>query len=250
MNPNGFPDFTTHHHDLPATAETPGAAPSSAAVSAATHADLAAIVLGAQSLGAVLRRIAELAVQTIPGADEASVTLIERHRPKTVAFSGRLAATLDERQYETGFGPCLDAAATGQIILLDTHDEQANYPDFSRQARRHGIDHVLSVGMPTLQQTCGALNIYGRKPAAFDDDAVTLAKSFARYAAVALPNAYTYRWAVVLDWHTQEAMDSRAVIEQAKGIIMAEQRCSPDEAFAVLTRISQDSNRKVRDVAA
>ena len=95
-----------------------------------------------------------------------------------------------------------------------------------------------------------ALNIYGRRPAAFDDDAVMLAQTFAGYAAVALANAYAYHNTADLARHLQAAMDSRAVIEQAKGIIMAEQRCGPDEAFAFLTAVSQNTNRKVRDVAA
>src|SRR4051794_29713329 len=76
----------------------------------AAYAELAKIVLGEQPLGAVMHRIAVLAAQTIPGADDVSVTLIERGRARTVSFSGTLAAALDERQYEDGFGPCMDAA--------------------------------------------------------------------------------------------------------------------------------------------
>jgi AmiR/NasT family two-component response regulator len=96
----------------------------------------------------------------------------------------------------------------------------------------------------------GALNIYGQEPAAFDDDTVLLAQTFAGYAAVALANAHLYHSTASLAQHMQAAMESRAVIEQAKGIIIGERRCTADEAFAVLTKVSQDSNRKVRDVAA
>src|SRR3954451_23938113 len=91
--------------------------------SPAAYAELSAIMLESQPLGAVLRRIAELAVKTIPDIDDASVTLIDRGQPRTVAFCGPLAASLDERQYEAGFGPCLDAARHGQTLLLDTWQE-------------------------------------------------------------------------------------------------------------------------------
>jgi AmiR/NasT family two-component response regulator len=77
-----------------------------------------------------------------------------------------------------------------------------------------------------------------------------LAQTFAGHAAVALANAYLYHSTAELARHLQTAMDSRAVIEQAKGIVMAERRCGPDEAFAFLTAVSQETNRKVRDVAA
>jgi AmiR/NasT family two-component response regulator len=96
----------------------------------------------------------------------------------------------------------------------------------------------------------GALNLYGVQDRAFDDRAVLLAETFAGYAAVALANANLYGVTAKLARQLQTAMASRAVIEQAKGIIMGNRRCTADEAFAVLIRISQDSNRKLRDVAA
>jgi GAF domain-containing protein len=219
-------------------------------VTAATHAELSAIALGSQPLGATLRRIAELAVKTIPGADDASVTLIERGKPKTVAFSGQLAVTLDERQYELGFGPCLDAALSAQTILLDTHDEQESYTEFCRQARRQGIRHVLAVGMATFQHTSGALNIYGSGSLrAFDSQVREAAAAFAGYAAVTLFNAALYAGALDEVAQMQQAMASRASIEQAKGIIMAQQHCTADEAFRILIDTSSRSNRKLRDVA-
>jgi len=75
-------------------------------------------------------------------------------------------------------------------------------------------------------------------------------QTFAGYAAVALANAHLYDTTANLAQQMQAAMDSRAVIEQAKGIIMGDRRCTADEAFAILTRLSQDSNRKLRDIAA
>jgi GAF domain-containing protein len=220
-------------------------------VSAATQAELSMILLSSQPLGVLLRRVAELAVKAIPGADEASVTLIGRGRPRTVAFSGKLAVTLDERQYEAGSGPCLDAAANGQTIMLDTDDEPASYPEFTGAARRSGIRYVLSTGMPHLQHIRGGLNIYScGVGGAFDPQAREAARSFAGYAAATVFNAALYADVVTEVSHIQQAMLSQAGIEQAKGIIMARQHCTAEEAFAILINTSSRSNRKLRDVAA
>jgi AmiR/NasT family two-component response regulator len=101
-----------------------------------------------------------------------------------------------------------------------------------------------------MDEISGAVNIYGRRPAGFTDEDVTLAQSFAGYAAVALANAYLYHRTAEHTQQLQAAMDSRAVIEQAKGIIMAELRCSADDAYAFLARSAQDRNCEVWDVAA
>jgi AmiR/NasT family two-component response regulator len=104
--------------------------------------------------------------------------------------------------------------------------------------------------LPVHEAVSGALNVYATKPQAFDEDAIIIAQTFAGYAAVALANAHVYDATATLAQHLQAAMVSRAVIEQAKGVIMGERHCSADEAFRILTKLSQDTNRKVREVAA
>jgi GAF domain-containing protein len=220
------------------------------AESSATYAELAAIVLDRQPLGAVLRRIAELAAKSIPNVDEASVTLVERGRPRTVAFSGQLAVTLDERQYEDGYGPCLDAARHSQTLLVDTDSEDGVYSGFARQARRQGIRYVLSVGMLPLLQTGGGLNIYSTGAGGpLEESTITTATAFAGHAAVTLFNAAVYAGAQDEVTQMKQAMASRAQIEQAKGVIMSEHRCNAEEAFRLLVEMSSHSNRKLRDVA-
>jgi len=210
--------------------------------------ELSQILLGSP-LGEVLERVADLAQRTIPGADQVSVTLMDGDRARSVAFTGDLAVHLDERQYDRGFGPCMDAALSGETVeIRDTAAEQT-YPDFARQARRAGVTNTLSVGMPIPQRTVGAINIYSTHGRDFDDDAHALAVTFASYAAVALANAALYSSTADLASQMQSAMASRAVIEQAKGMIMARQQCSADEAFALLVRASSTSNRKLRDIA-
>jgi GAF domain-containing protein len=213
-------------------------------------AELGHVKLNETSLDDVLSRVAVMAQRTLPSVPDVSVTLVRQHDPFTAACTGDLARELDERQYEHERGPCLQAAAEHRTISVPDTATETRWGGWAQRAAAAGAGSVLSVGLPILQDVSGALNIYGRRPGVFDDQAVTVAQSFAGYAAVALANAYAYRGAADLARQLQEAMDSRAVIEQAKGIIMAEQRCSADEAFARLTKISQDSNLKVRDVAA
>jgi AmiR/NasT family two-component response regulator len=112
------------------------------------------------------------------------------------------------------------------------------------------VNSSLSIGLPVYEAVNGALNLYATKPENFDEDAIILAETFAGYAAVALANAHLYDVTASLAQHMQAAMRNRAVIEQAKGIIMGERRCTADEAFRILSKLSQDTNRKLRDVAA
>jgi transcriptional regulator with GAF, ATPase, and Fis domain len=156
---------------------------------------------------------------------------------------------LDKTQYKLGHGPCLDAAISTSTQHIADMTTERRWPDWTPRAREAGACSSLSIGLPVQEAVTGALNIYATKPHAFDEDALAVAQTFASYAAVAMANAYLYNAQTTLAQHMEVAMRSRAVIEQAKGIIMGDRRCSADEAFAILTKLSQDTNRKLRDVA-
>ena len=231
--------------DSSATAPAPTAVSTDEAL-----ATLGRIVLGERPLGEVTRQVCELAVATIPGAAQASVTLVRGQRARTAAFTGADVAALDERQYELGFGPCLDAARTGSTVhVIDTSDCAA-YPDFAALAARHRITSVLSIGLPVPGRSVGALNMCctGGKP--LGASAVELARLFACYAAVALANASRFADAQEHSEQMRQAMASRSVIEQAKGVLIAREGLDPEAAFAHLARLSQDSNRKLHEIAA
>lgn len=211
---------------------------------------LGRVNLGETDLQGVLQLVADLAKQTVPGADEVSVTLVRGEKAQTAVFTGELALALDEWQYEDGNGPCLTAAATGAVLSLPDVAGESRWPAWAVRARKAGLGSSLSIGLPVQEAVHGGLNIYAVKPQAFDDEAIVQAQTFAGYAAVALANAHLYDATTTLAEHMKAAMESRAVIEQAKGIIMGDRRCTADEAFQILTKLSQDTNRKVRDVAA
>jgi len=212
--------------------------------------ELSKLVLGEQSLTAVLQRVAELAKTTVPDAHEVSVTLMkDSQNAETVVFTGSLAHQLDERQYEAGFGPCMDAAVAGTTVRVSNANPDSPYPEFSRVSLRAGVSHSLSVGLPVPQRVVGALNLYATGEQAFDEEAVELAETFASYAAVAIANAALYSSTSSLAAQMQAAMQSRAVIDQAKGIIMGRNRCTADEAFTILVTMSQRRNIKLRTLA-
>ncbi|MEV4279673.1 GAF and ANTAR domain-containing protein [Actinoplanes xinjiangensis] len=217
---------------------------------AEAFAELGRIKLAETDLEGVLDRIAVLAQRTIPGAGEVSVTLVRNAGAHTAVFTAESARALDESQYKAGYGPCLDAAATATTFSLPDMAQESRWPEFARRAADAGFPCSLSVGLPVHTDVTGALNIYATEVRALDEDAIELAQAFAGYAAVALANAHLYDTNASLAQHLQAAMQSRAVIEQAKGILMGGRRCSAEEAFMILTRLSQDTNRKLRDVAA
>jgi GAF domain-containing protein len=212
--------------------------------------ELARIKLADNDLKQVLSRVAELAKACIPGASEVSVTLINAGTPATVSFTGELADVLDEKQYDLGYGPCLDAARDHRVNLISDMAADERWPAFAANALQLGIRSSLSAGIPVQDAVSGALNVYSTLPGAFDDDATQLLQTFAGYAAVALANAHLYASTAALAKQMTEAMDSRAVIEQAKGILIAQRQVSADEAFDIMSRASQVGNRKLREIAA
>jgi len=216
----------------------------------AAFAELGRMLLGDKPLVEVLHRVCLLAVAAIPGADEVSVTLVEEDHTRTAAFSGSLAATLDERQYDVGFGPCLDAAQSGDVVRIDDTAAETLYPGFAAIARRQGITSVLALGLPMPVRVLGGLNLYRRGAGPLDAEDEALAAAFGSYAAVALANASLLASRERLAVHLQTAMASRAVIDQAKGIIMSLAACDAEEAFRLLAKQSQQKNRKLRDIAA
>src|SRR5215210_2701891 len=112
-------------------------------------AELSMIVLADDGLIAGLQRITDIAQHTVTQAKDVSVTLVDqRGKAKTVAFSGELAVHLDERQYENGLGPCLDAAVTGQTVVVNAADPDSPYTEFIRGCQRAGVTHSVSVALP------------------------------------------------------------------------------------------------------
>jgi GAF domain-containing protein len=215
----------------------------------AAFAQLGELRFETTSMEAMLQRIAELAKGVIPRVAEASVSLIANDKATTAAYTGRLALDLDETQYGRGYGPCLEAAVGQEIREITDARAETRWPDYARISVERGSLSSLSVPVPVREAIHGGLNLYAAEAHAFDDDAKDVARAFASYAAVAVHNMHLYESTRELAENLDIAMRTRAVIEQAKGILMSQRRCDATEAFNVLAAASQRSNRKLRDIA-
>ncbi|SDS50050.1 ANTAR domain-containing protein [Friedmanniella luteola] len=211
---------------------------------------LADVELGRTPVGAGVRVLAATVRELVRREAEVSVTIVQDGRPRTAAFTDDLAVDLDERQYSSGAGPCLEAARTGRTIPLVLEQSEERYPEFVRAALRRGLTHTLSVPVPVQGDWTAALNLYGTTGDPFSAGTRLGVERFAPYAGTFLANLQRHHDALEQAAGLQEAMRSRATIEQAKGVLMAQQRCSADAAFALLVRASQRDNVKLRDLAA
>ncbi|PPK93383.1 GAF domain-containing protein [Kineococcus xinjiangensis] len=211
---------------------------------------LLGVRLGEGSLEDVLHQLVVIARDCLHGADEVSTTLVRSGRPWTAAHTGRLALDADELQYEHGYGPCIEAGLTGTVLLIEDTRSETRWPDYTAHVAAHGVRSSLSVPLPVQTEIVGALNCYSRKPGAFSDEDIAVAHELASHLAVAVGNAVAYTGAAQLAEQMRTAMDSRAVIDQAMGVIMAQNRCDAQAAFRILTRASQNRNVKLRDLAA
>jgi GAF domain-containing protein len=203
------------------------------------------------SMDALLQTVADLTKTVMPGNPEASVLLLAKGQPTTVSSTGELATDLDETQYEKGHGPCLHAARTGEVTEIPDTRADDGWLDYTPRAVEHGNLSSLSIplAIDPDEQVTGALNIYARRPDAFDEDSRATATRFAPYAAVAAGNLYAYQSARDMAENLQAALEFRAVIDQAKGILIERYKLTPDAAFQLLARASMTTNRKLRDIA-
>lgn len=209
---------------------------------------LAEMLLAEQSTENVLGSVVSLAAQALPGCEAASISLVRQGRPTTPASSAEVATAADHCQYEAGEGPCLSAIESGQTVRVDSFAAEHRWPRFVEKAREQQIASVLSVPLVVADQVLGALNLYSRRPFNFEGSEQS-ASTFARQASITLSNQRALREAEDLAQQLAVALENRDVIGQAKGIIMASEGVSSDEAFDVLRRASQRSNRKLHDIA-
>ena len=235
--------------DFVAEAKSTGAGPLSSQFAQLTHS-----LLDATTVAEVLDKVVEATRRIVPGADLVSITLRGPDGTfHTPIETERVAADLDQVQYDTGEGPCVHAAqlsGPGHILSDDLATEPA-WPTFGPAAANRGFHAVLATTLPAAQppQLSGALNIYSRRRRAFDDHARDLALLLATHASLALATTHALTTAELRLAHLHKAIDTRDVIGQAKGILMQRRGCTADEAFDLLRRTSHDLNIKLVHLA-
>lgn len=210
---------------------------------AETFADVARALLDEDDVDTTLQRICQLAVETVDGCQTAGISIATSKKVTNRSRTDELPRILDEIQSETQEGPCVDAIKEHEVFLTGSLANEKRWPNFARRAHDEtGIESVLSLRLFDREDTMGALNLYSATVDAFDDQDVAVGSVFAAHAAVALSNAKQQA-------DLEKKADSRNVIGMAKGIVMARQQVSEDEAFDILRRASQRLNVKLRDLA-
>ena len=191
-----------------------------------------------------LQRIVELAAANLDGEIYASISLVQpRQQVQTPASTDERATRADQLQYEANQGPCLDAIWEQDTFQIDDMTTEQRYPDWARRvAEETGIRSSLSLQLFTDEDSLGALNLYSPQVRGFDAETRGEGLAFAAQAAVALRSARK-------DQHLRAAMVSHNLIGQAQGVLMERFKVTAEQAFAVLSRASQDTNIKLRDVA-
>jgi len=210
---------------------------------AETFAEVARVLRTDTSVQATLDRIVELAAKTINGCDHAGMTLVEGGKVRVPAATDDVPPQVDAIQSETGEGPCLDAIREHDVFQTDDLAGEARWPKFARRAAEEtGVASILSFRLFIEEDTMGALNLYSKETSAFDAEDRAVGSIFAAHAAVALSAARKQDC-------LEQAIETRDVIGQAKGILMARQHVTADEAFDMLRRGSQRLNIKLRELA-
>ncbi|WP_100502112.1 GAF and ANTAR domain-containing protein [Geodermatophilus chilensis] len=212
--------------------------------------DLSQVVLADRSLDDVLGEVTDIAARTIPGAESTSITLVRGDKAFTAAHTGEMALAADELQYERGYGPCMDAGRAGVVLRIDDMRTEQRWRDYTARVLDVGVRSSLSMPLPYQGSAIGALNVYSTLPGAFASaESEKAATAVAEAIAVAVANADAHDRLVEHAHNMRMAMESRAVIEQAKGVLMAQRGLEADAAFEVLREASQRYNRKLRDIA-
>ena len=203
-------------------------------------------------LNRLLNLILEMAVDVL-GFDASTVTARHQDRSlSTIAATDQRLIELDDAQYQSGAGPCLAVLDPHDPIYLEVAepDRDDEWDHFRRTAVDLGIVSTLSIHIPTdVNEMAASFNLYSKRKLESGEEQLRVAESFAQQLGAAIQGVDAYRSTARLAHDLSEAMRSRAVIEQAKGMLMAEHRIDADEAFARLTQLSQHARMKLRDVA-
>jgi GAF domain-containing protein len=211
---------------------------------------LSQYVVGEATVADTLARVATMTAEAIVAADLVGMTLLVNNKITTAVFTDPEAAEIDQAQYVSGDGPCVESFRTGRKVAIPSTSDDRRFRVFSQVCVDHGIWSTLSMPMSAGERRLGAMNLYSRRPHAFSAGDELAAERFATHASVVLANAQIYEESVTLSTQLRTAMQSRTTIDLARGIIMASTGCTVDEAFQRLVDESQHTNIKLREVAA
>ena len=197
----------------------------------------------------LLQRVAEIAHEAIDGADSTGVTIDLGGRTYTAVHTDQRTLRVDSEQYDAGEGPCLHSARTRTVVLVDAADAVHRWPRFAAAAADEGIHSFLAAPLFTPEQSLGSFNLYGRTRSAFDTLDAEILELLTTTISRALGDFARFKSARDVADSIQRALDTRAPIEQAKGMLMAILGIDADRAFDLLREQSQATNVRLHTVA-
>ncbi len=216
----------------------------------ASVAEMQALLLGTETIQEFLAELAGLAIRAVGEGLSCGITLQPDGHPVTVASTDALAAQVDEVQYGLDQGPCLHALRTGTQVSIENLASDRRWVAYAATALQHGIRSSLSLPLSTGSDTVGAFNLYSQVAGSFGEAATRRAELFAQNASGALSIAIRLADHVALTDQLRASLASRAVIDQAIGVLMGQRRITAAEAFGILRTTSQNRNIKLRVFAA
>lgn len=197
----------------------------------------------------VLRQVCRQVVRAVPDIDEASITLLQHGKPHTAVATSDIVAELDHDQYRLADGPCLEAGRTGKVVRVAVRETAERWPQFALSARQAGFGSFLAVPLEVHDGLSGAVNCYGGHNDGFAEVDAQVLELYTTAVEAVLRTFARYLEARESTEQLRTALTSRAVIDQAKGVLMAVRQIDADEAFAILVTQSQRENVKLRQVA-
>lgn len=209
---------------------------------------LADVLQNQRTLGAALARIAEAAVDSVPGCDASSVALSIEGHPATAAVTARVALELDLVQYDTDEGPCLTSFRTMQSLRLDVVERGEEFPHFAVAAQARGVLGVLSLPATWGGEIVATLNLYSRR-GPFDETATTTGKVLAAEIAIAVSRSPEFAAGRAIVEQAQRDADDRADVDVATGLLMATQGCTAEQAEGLLREAAAHEERTILQIA-
>ncbi len=207
------------------------------------------IVPSEHELDDIAGHVARIALGQLEGWEASATTLFEENKVATYGTTDPKIQPVDQAQYDGNAGPCVDAARTGEVRYWDGTNQNESWAEFAAAAKKVGIRSVASFPLILGDQPLGALNFYSRTVNALSDGQREEGLLFASQASVALANARNHATDKKTVGNLVEAIQTRTVIGQATGLLMAREELTSEEAFQRLVKVSQAANVKLREIA-
>lgn len=213
-----------------------------------TYEHYAKALLGEQPIGDLLYRLVDQVVDVL-GVDGAAVSVAEDGEPLSlVAATDGAVAGVEARQLEAGRGPCWEAFEAGDPVVVDDLASETRWDDWCELARNAGFSAVAGIPMPVAERRIGALDLYHRAVHAWTSEELRVAQVLADTASGYIVNTTELTRSRTLADQLQRALDSRVIVEQAKGVLVERRGVSPDEAFGVLRTYARSHSMRLHEV--